>query len=258
MSFNLPAPLRAFALSIPIQGLSACIVYTLQPYIGLLPAFVLWVMLGYLLAKFLYLPTSWQVLNAGLGPLAVLSVLLDIPAHFFALGATVLALIFLPTLWTRVPYYPSQVEVYAAVAQQLPTNKNFTFIDVGSGFAGMLRYLATRFPEAHFVGMELALLPYLVSKVRARSFPNLEIRWQNFWQEPLADYDFIYAFLAPPPMPRLFQKFMQQAKPQAVCLVNSFPLPGKPQAIIELSSAPRGNGRQQVLYVYRRDKQVDL
>ena len=156
-------------------------------------------------------------------------------------------MVFAPTFFTRVPYYPTTVDLYQTVAEQLPREGAFTFIDLGCGFGGLLFYLAKNRPQGRYVGVELGLLPWLTAAVRAALLGRRRVRIQlgDLWKSDLSRFDYIYAFLAPPPMPRLHEKIKAEAHSAAVVLINSFPLPLPPRRRIDLPPPSR-----QALYIY--------
>jgi hypothetical protein len=55
----------------------------------------------------------------------------------------------------------------------------------------------------------------------------------------LGDYDVVYAFLSPAPMPRLWEKVQAEMQPGNLFISNSFPVPGAtPDRIIEVDCTP--------------------
>ena len=140
-------------------------------------------------------------------------------------------MLFLPTFWTRVPYYPSSQKVYKIIETQLPDNKNFRFIDIGCGNAKLLAYLSKRFPAASFEGLDLSPSAVIAAKLNCLGCKNVKISLGDYWKKSFADYDYIYAFLSPTPMPDLQDKANAEMKSGSCLLINSFALPGiKPAA----------------------------
>ena len=101
---------------------------------------------------------------------------------------------------------------------------------MGLGIGGILLYLATRRPDAQLTGIESAPLPFLVSWLRARlsKCPNLALQYGDFWKLDFSDYDVVYAFLSPEPMPALYEKVRREMKPGTRFVSNSFTVPGVP------------------------------
>lgn len=190
------------------------------------------------------LPFGWRMFNI-LMPLAVWA---EAPSK---LGSPALALffvlIFLPTLWTRIPFYPTHPSLIEAIAKFVPEKGPFNFVDIGSGFGGVNLSLAKQRPHGRFVGIELALLPYLVSKLRSIFTPQAKNWLGSFWHHKLDRFDMVYAFLSPVAMEQLWEKAQKEMKPGSLLLVNSFPVPGvKPEKVIKVE------GTSQTLYAYRK------
>ncbi|NLF25369.1 MAG: class I SAM-dependent methyltransferase [Deltaproteobacteria bacterium] len=200
------------------------------------------------MARFLKLPNAWQVLNLILPVGAMVATRIYIPSWLLAATGLLLALIYAPTFWTRVPFYPTSREMYKVIAASLPEDQDFHLVDLGCGFGSLLLYLARVRPRGKFSGVEVGLLPFAIAKIRATLLGRgrIHIHLRSFWDLPLSDYDYVYAFLAPPPMARLWEKAKNEMKPGATLLINSFPVPAKADTIKE---AP--DHRKTKLYSYQ-------
>ena len=199
------------------------------------------------LALLIKLPKPWVIANAILPFGLAVAAMYQIESWIFTLLLAGLLLTYLPTFWTRVPYYPTDQKVFELVARELPPQEEFRFIDLGSGFASMLIFLARRFPKGHFVGLELGPLPWLLSKLRSLFIKNLTIRFDDFWKEDLGQYRYVYAFLSPTPMPTLWEKVCKEVQPGSLFISNTFPTSGHADKVIELNLP-----RQRALFLYRR------
>ncbi len=191
-----------------------------------------------LAAGYLRLPMSWLILNAALPLVLLLSLYVTLPT-FLLLGIfLVLFLIYAPSLISRVPYYPTHLPMYQEVLNFLPKNQVFSFLDAGCGNAALLIFLARSAPTANFTGVELSPLSYLLArwKVRQSGLKNINIRYKNFMYLDFGQYDLIYAFLAPPIMPALWEKASAEMNVGQQLLINSFPLPIKEDQLVVLES----------------------
>lgn len=222
----------------------------LGPQIGVSGALSIHTLSSVTLARFAFrLPLPWVVLNLTL-PIGAAWALQSEQIIWPTAGISILlVLVFLPAIWTRIPYYPTAATIYEAVAAELPQDRPFRFIDLGCGGGALLQALAQLRPNGHFTGIELGPLPFLVAKVRAAMSTKhqIEIKNANLWSYKLDQYDFAYAFLAPPPMKRLWQQASANMRPGAILIVNSFAIPEiTPEKIVRLTA-----GRQDQLYLYR-------
>jgi SAM-dependent methyltransferase len=190
-------------------------------------------------AMFLKLPAVWVIAN-GCFPLLA-SDSFDPTAA--AIAVLLLLAVFLPTLWTRIPFYPTEAAAYTAIAGILEQEEFHVFYDLGSGFGHLLFWLAPRFPNIVFVGYEVSPLAYLISRLRSVYHPNVRIYFKSFWSCALDKPAVVYAFLSPEPMARLEEKIRAELPRESIFISNSFPLP-RSEAVQELQSG------EQILYVY--------
>ena len=69
----------------------------------------------------------------------------------------------------------------------------------------------------------------------------------NLWATRLEEFDVVYAFLSPAPMPELWVKIQHEMKLGSLFVSNSFPVPDiEPENVLELDDARRTR-----LYCYR-------
>lgn len=202
---------------------------------------------AYLCARFVRLPTAWRIANLLVAPLTVISIELALPSWMILAALVLLLLVYLPTFWTHVPYYPTEDVLYRALLERLPNDSSLHFVDLGCGFGRLLAFLAKERPAGKFVGVELGPLPLIIAKLRARlpRRKNLTIRARNIWKEPCGAYSVVYAFLSPEPMELLWKKLKGEMRSGALFISNSFPIPGvTPEEVLQL-------GSKQQLYLYR-------
>ena len=180
-------------------------------------------------------------------PLALVQALsLQLPPLMYLGVFIILLLVFWSTFRTQVPYYPSGPWVWNEVARLLPQDRPVYAIDIGSGLGGLVLELARRRPESTFVGIELAPLPWLASRLRARlaasraRFVRGDYEHLNF-----ADYDAVFAYLSPAAMSALWQKASREMRPGAILLSYEFLITEKAP---DISIVPTGRGAP--LYVW--------
>jgi hypothetical protein len=77
--------------------------------------------------------------------------------------------------------------------------------------------------------------------------PNTRLIRGDFWQSSLADFDVVYAFLSPVPMPALWAKALREMRPGSYLISNSFEiLRAKAETVIKVRDR-----RDTRLYCYR-------
>lgn len=123
---------------------------------------------------------------------------------------------------------------------------NLRFLDLGAGIGSTLRPLAEARPDAHFCGIENAPATWLIGRLRTAGLSNCNWQWGDIWKTKLNDYDVVYAFLSPAPMPALWEKARQEMRPGSLFISNSFAVPEvTANTVIEVDDA-----RQTRLYCY--------
>ncbi len=189
----------------------------------------------------------WWPLQAAFVPAAVALAILDVPAERFLLGFALLALVYGSTYRTQVPLYLSRRHVWEAVGQRLSDTTPQRFIDLGCGLGGLVAYLARCHPRHRIEGIESAFLPWLVSVLRLARTPGAVCRFGDFWRLDLGDYDVVFAYLSPVPMPALWEKVRREMKPGTLFISYRFPVPGvAAHEVVELGDFARTR-----LYLWR-------
>ena len=190
------------------------------------------------LGQALGLAAWWLALNAIFPLLIFTAIAAGLPAEAYLGAFAILLAIFWTTFRTQVPLYLSHRRAVDALAQILPKDRSFHFLDLGCGTGTVLAMLAHRFPSARLEGVEIAPLPWMVAWWRLGRGGLAQVRCADLWQQPLGDYDAVYAFLSPVPMARLWEKVRREMRPGALFVSNTFEVPG----VLPERSIPVGPG----------------
>lgn len=172
---------------------------------------------------------------------------LHLPPWLFLAGFLFLLFLFWSTFRSQVPFYPSGMPAWNAIAQLLPTGRPIRFVDIGSGLGGAVLNLSARRPESEFIGIEIAPLPWLVSRIRAALAGNrCRFTRGDYLLLDFADYDVVFAYLSPAAMVALWNKASAEMRPGSLLLSYEFHIPGtQPDMVVEM-----GEGRPD-LYGWR-------
>lgn len=189
--------------------------------------------LAAVLSYFSGLARWWLLIQLLFAPAIVLMRNLHIPSDWFLVAFLVMLLVYWSTFRSQVPLYLSSKRVWQTLEEILPPkqpDKSFTFMDIGSGMGGVLTHLVTVRPDGRYFGIEIAPLPYWLSKMRIKlgSYPNCHVQWGSLWDCDLAEYDVVFAYLSPVPMEQLWQKIKQEMRPGTLFVSNSFAVPQFP------------------------------
>jgi SAM-dependent methyltransferase len=169
----------------------------------------------------------WLPINVGFVPVLVLLQDHSLPPWLLLAGFVVLLLLNWNALTERVPLYLTGTAAEQRLVQRLALlPAGFRFVDLGSGLGGTLLRLAQAYPAGCFVGVETAPLTFALCWLRCLFQRNCRVRFRSFWHEPLGEYDVVYCFLSPAPMPALWQKACEEMRPGALFISNSFEVPG--------------------------------
>ena len=169
------------------------------------------------------LASWWRAIQL-LFPLAVFGAArLDIPPTAFLAVFLFLLFLYWSTYRTQVPYYPSNRRVWDAVAGLLPPAGPVRVIDIGSGLGGLVLDLAGRRAQIAATGIELAPLPWLVSRLRARlQGSRARFLLGDYERLDFAEFDVVFAYLSPAAMGALWRKAAREMRPGSLLLSYEF------------------------------------
>jgi SAM-dependent methyltransferase len=213
--------------------------------LSLVAVLLLHSLLAAILAWRMALPWWWVPIEFLFVPAVAAALFLPIAPAWFLVGFALLAVVYWSSYRSRVPLYLSGPRVWRALEALLPAEPGAIVLDLGSGLGGPLRYLVRRRPELQYEGIEAAPLPFALSWLRARGSAQLRFRFGSFWERDLSDCRFVFAYLSPAAMPRLWEKVQREMRPGSVFVSIEFEVPGvAPHEAVEA-------GARQRLYVWR-------
>jgi SAM-dependent methyltransferase len=184
-------------------------------------------------------PAWWIPINFMFVPLLFAASRLRLPPWVWLAAFVTLALVYWNSFRAQVPLFLTNRATAAAVADLLPCG-GVRVLDVGSGTGSFICALARLRSDAEITGIESAPLPFVLSWLRAREHPRVDVRRGDFFAAPWADHDLIYAFLSPTPMARVWDKARHEMRPGAILVSNSFSIPGRePDRIVEVADRRR-------------------
>lgn len=183
----------------------------------------------------------WWLIQFAFFPALLAAAMLHLPSEFYLGVFLFLALLYWGTFRTQVPYYPSGPLAWDEVAAQLPTLRPIRFVDVGSGFGGMVMHLAKIRAESQFIGIELAPLPWLTSWLAgALTRSRGKFLRDDYNHLDFGEFDVVFAYLSPAAMPSLWKKARAEMRAGSLLLSYEFAIPGAESQIANISVV---NGR---------------
>jgi SAM-dependent methyltransferase len=186
----------------------------------------------------------WMALNVAFPLLVVGAAAVALNPLWYLAAFLVMVAFYWSTFRTQVPLFLSNQAAIEALAGMLPEDRAVQLLDVGCGTGTVLAGLAAIRSADKLEGVEIAPMPFAIARLRSR-LANGRFRVSRFdlWDEDLAKYDVVYAFLSPVPMPALWQKVRAEMRPGTLFVSNTFDVPGvPPDRVITL-----GEGRRALL-----------
>lgn len=202
-------------------------------------------------AYFFGMATWWRWIHF-IFPIALWGMLkFEVSNEIYLVGFLLTLSIFWSTYRTQVPYYPSRLDVWQRMSQLVTQFESAhqrlpKVIDIGSGLGGLSIFLGKHHPGIQVDGIEIAPLPWLVSKLRT-VFKRSSARFilGDYQTLNFADYDIVFAYLSPAAMPQLWEKARAQMRSGSQLISLEFEIPGvAPQARL------RQKGQNRELFIY--------
>lgn len=188
-----------------------------------------WVILQGLLAGLisfaLKMPVWWIPMHLLFMPLALIALTLEISSVWYLVFFLCLLLVYGKSFATQVPLYLSSHSVHRALDTLLPEQRQFAFIDLGSGCGGLLKKLSRNHVNGSFHGVEAAPIPFIISKFHSMIGSGYNVHWGDFWKHDFSQYDVVYAYLSPVPMTSLWLKARKEMRPGSLLISNTFIIP---------------------------------
>lgn len=200
--------------------------YTVSPPAGLVAIVIMQAGIAGGLALASGAPRWWVTIHLLFSPLIIGARALDIAPAWYLLAFLTLSAVFWSTFRTQVPLFLTNQATARALLRLLPQDKSIHLVDLGCGTGELLRRLAMSRPDCRFTGIENAPLPWLIARFRNRHLHNVKVVRDDLWSAHLGQFDIVYAFLSPVPMPKLGRKASLEMHRDALLIANSFEIPG--------------------------------
>lgn len=194
------------------------------------------------LGRYMDMDWWWIPIHALFAPGLLWTQTFGLPPAYALSAFCLLASLYCTVSRTRVPLFLSSRDATLAVAEVLPGDRRFTFLDMGCGFGGVLSSLARTRPLGQYHGIESAPLPFLVSRLRAMAgVVRPCITWGDYDELDLGRFDVVYAYLSPAAMSEVWRKAKSEMRPGSLFISNSFAVPGVPSGLTIPTSAQDGS-----------------
>jgi hypothetical protein len=114
---------------------------------------------------------------------------------------------------TGVPPYPArrrEIQQVLSLLERAELDPGTRLAELGAGWGTLALATARRFPTLRVTGYEISPVPFLCAKIRARSLPNLTVRFGDFHKADLRSFGAVTAYLMIKPMPRVAKKLDEE------------------------------------------------
>ncbi len=189
----------------------------------------------------LRMDTWWIPIHASFVPGLVWMLGFELPPEFALTLFCLMGSVYWGVSRNRVPLYLSSPATAQIVAELLPRDRAFAFLDAGCGLGSVLAHLARARPSGLYHGVELAPVPYLFCRLRAALIGrSCRVSWADFRDLDFGAYDVVYAYLSPAAMDVLWEKAAREMRPGSLLVSNSFAIPGVRPAFALATGAGAG------------------
>ena len=184
-----------------------------------------------LLSVLIGMDNWWRWIHAGF-PLAGWAMAQwHIPNELYLAAFLISLSLYWTTFRTQVPFFTSRPIAWQHVVRLMPTDRPVHLIDIGSGIGDMVMHAAQHgmkiSDKSSFTGIEIAILPWLISYVRASiKRSNAVFRLGDYHQLAFAQYDIVFAYLSPAAMTALWEKASREMRPGSMLISYEFEIPG--------------------------------
>ena len=167
-----------------------------------------------------------------------------------SLGIAVLMIVqFISEFTTDAPFVPIPREIEDKIIENLKLNPNSILYDLGCGDGRILIKAVQKYPEIRTVGVEIAFLPFLLSKFYTRKYKNISIKRENIFKADISSATHIFLYLYPAIVSRLFVRIRKQCKSGTRIVSCDFEINSvTPTEVVDLNNPNSKRGKK--LFVY--------
>ena len=116
----------------------------------------------------------------------------------------------------EAPWVPTRLVDFERIETLANIKPGMTFFDLGSGMGGLLFYLASKYPEAKFKGIEIAPILFYRSPASGPCFiRTYPVSYGDVKRANLDGVDVAYLFLMPDSLGRLKHKLFEDLPAEA-------------------------------------------
>lgn len=144
--------------------------------------------------------------------LQILTIIIMICGYGIAFAMIIRIFMVAVTLWTDVPFVPSDTASLKVALEALDLKKGDEVVDLGSGDGKFILYAAKRYRDVNFTGLELNKGLVLYSKINAKlmRLKNVSFIQGDIFQFDISKFTKVYLYLTSTFVSKLMPKFREE------------------------------------------------
>ena len=256
---RLPVSLQALAIQLLVAPITWLLWLEFRQVLP--PTSLQWIVLvtlqgmfAALLSVSMRLPCWWWWIQLLFWPALLAGLMIPALVTWAPFILLALLLIFGGVFRDRVPLFLSSQPTLQTLQSILAVRPKARVIDIGCGTGRVTCALQRQLPGLQISGVERALLPFALAWLRSHfTRPRPTIALGSLWDCHLGNYDVVYAYLSPAPMPRLWQKVCTETAEGSLFISKTFEVPGV--AADQVFTVEDWNHTKLVIWQIRHDQQ---
>jgi SAM-dependent methyltransferase len=151
--------------------------------------------------------------------------------------------------FTKVPIVLTNKKYFPIIFTEVPVSEGSIVYELGCGLADFL-FFAEKYNPKKLIGYELSPLHVVLANLKAKILGSrVKVYWQDFFKADISEADYIYLFLVPKIVERVWLKIVKEAKKGAFVLILSDKLSHeKPYKVFKTQP---NNSKSSLVYVYQ-------
>jgi hypothetical protein len=145
---------------------------------------------------------------------------------------------------TGVPTMSSssaEAEDVVSLLRQTKLGEHPTIVDLGCGWGSLAIALASAFPNADIVGIEISPFPYWVTRLRVMRRSNVRVTRTDFFRYDLRNADAVVCYLMMKPMPKLAAYLDRMLRDRTPVVALTFWFRGRTVSAVSANAGPNGS-----------------
>lgn len=156
---------------------------------------------------------------------------------------------FVAKFTTDAPFVPVPHEIEEDIIENLGLQSKSVLYDLGCGDGKILTKAVQKHPDIKAIGVERAILPYILARIKTRKYNNIKIKREDIFKTDISSATDIFLYLYPEVINKLLSNIRRQCESGTKILSCDFEFNQiKPIKVVSLNKTNSGRGKK--LFVY--------